>query len=64
MDWQTFLSENWYTMLTSVVVIASLITAGTETPDPDTKLGRIYRVIEYLGLVIGKAKQEKRELNQ
>lgn len=37
-------------------VIASIITASTATPSPDTVLGKVYRVIEVLALVVGKAK--------
>lgn len=44
-------------ILGSVVIIASLITAGTKTPDPSTKLGKVYRVIELLALVVGRAKK-------
>ena len=43
-------------ILGSVVLIASLITAGTKTPDPATKLGKVYKVIEVLALVVGRAK--------
>ena len=46
------------TTLTSIVVIASLIVAGTKTPDPDSKLGKIYKLIEFLAIVVGKAKDE------
>ena len=41
----------------SVVVIASLIIAGTKTPDPDTVLGKIYKLVEWASLTFGKAKQ-------
>ena len=40
-----------------VVVVASLIVAGTKTPDPDTVLGKIYKVVEWASLTFGKAKQ-------
>ena len=43
-------------ILGSIVLIASLITAGTKTPDPATKLGKVYKVIEVLALVVGRAK--------
>ena len=44
-------------ILGSIVLIASLITAGTKTPDPATKLGKVYKVIEVLALVVGRAKE-------
>lgn len=40
-----------------VVVVASLIVAGTKTPDPDTVLGKIYKLVEWASLTFGKAKQ-------
>jgi hypothetical protein len=43
-------------ILGSIVLIASLITAGTNTPDPATRLGKLYKVIEVLALVVGRAK--------
>jgi lysozyme family protein len=41
----------------AVVTIASLVVAGTRTPDPNTKLGKVYKFVETVALVIGKAKQ-------
>lgn len=45
------------TIAGAVVIIASLITAGTKTPDPATKWGKAYKVIEALALVFGKTKK-------
>lgn len=42
---------------TGVVTIASIVTAATPTPAPDTTLGKIYKLIEVLALVIGRAKR-------
>lgn len=42
---------------TAAVTIASFITMKTETPDPDTFLGKAYRIIEIIAMVVGKAKQ-------
>ena len=30
-----------------IVVVASLIVAGTKTPDPDTVLGKVYKLVEW-----------------
>jgi len=43
--------------VTGVITIASLIIAGTKTPDPNTVLGKIYKAVEFLSLTIGKAKE-------
>jgi len=40
-----------------IVVVASLIIAGTKTPDPDTTMGKIYKVVEWASLTFGKAKE-------
>ena len=43
--------------VTGIITVASLIVAGTKTPDPDTLLGKLYKVVEFLSLTIGKAKE-------
>lgn len=40
-----------------IVTTASIITAGTRTPNPNTFWGKCYRVLELFALVVGKAKQ-------
>lgn len=42
---------------TCAVTVASVITAATETPKPETTLGKIYKILEIIALVIGKAKK-------
>lgn len=46
-------------MISGVVLNASsqIITVFTPTPDPATKIGKIYRVIEICAGLVGKAKQ-------
>jgi|TARA_R110002050_G_scaffold227206_3_gene362928 hypothetical protein len=44
------------TTITGIVTVTSLIVAGTKTPEPDSVLGKIYKVLEFLSLTIGKAK--------
>jgi hypothetical protein len=43
--------------VTGIVTIASLLVAGTKTPDPDSVMGKIYKVLEFFSLTIGKAKE-------
>ena len=43
--------------ITGIITIASIVIAGTKTPDPDTVLGKIYKAVEILSLTIGKAKE-------
>lgn len=40
-----------------VVAAASLVVNGTRTPDPSSSIGKIYKVIEWLSLTFGGAKQ-------
>ena len=40
-----------------IVVVASVIVAGTKTPAPNSVLGKIYKVVEWASLTFGKAKQ-------
>ena len=46
------------TILTSVVTVASVVVATTETKKDDTVLGKLYKLIEILALVVGKAKDK------
>ena len=41
----------------SIVCAASLFVAGTPTPDPESTLGRIYKIIESAALMFGRAKE-------
>lgn len=49
--------ENIVAWITAIITIASIITALTPTPADDNLLGKFYKVIEALGLNVGKAKQ-------
>jgi len=50
--------------LTQVIAVASLLVAGTKTPDPATILGKVYTVVEFLALNFARAKEvgEKKEV--
>ena len=41
----------------AIHAVASIITAMTPTPHDDKFLGKLYKIIETLALVVGKAKQ-------
>jgi len=52
------LMEVW-TLVTTIVTIASAVTAATPTPKDDAFMGKwVYPIIEYMSLTIGKAKQQ------
>lgn len=46
----------WYHVLAAVCVLASTICAATPTPKEGSRLAKFYKVIEFLALNIGKAK--------
>ena len=52
------IAEQVITIAGAVVLVASLVTAGTKTPAPGSKWAKVYRVIEMLGLVVGRAKMK------
>ena len=55
------LMEIW-TLVTTIVTIASAVTAATPTPKDDAFMGKwVYPIIEYMSLTIGKAKQQPGE---
>ena len=55
------LMEVW-TLVTTIVTIASAVTAATPTPKDDAFMGKwVYPITEYMSLTIGKAKQQPGE---
>ena len=60
MEFFTWVSENWdgiLAVLTGAVALASAIAALTPTPSDDTVVGKLYKLIDWLALNIGKAKE-------
>ena len=53
--------EQVYGVITGIVTVASAITAVTPTPKADSWLSGLYKIIEVLGLVVGKAKDKSTE---
>lgn len=51
-------SSPWFTVATAVVTLASAIAAATPTPKAGTPLSKVYKVIDFLALNVGKAKQK------
>lgn len=51
-------SSPWFTVATAAVTLASAIAAVTPTPKEGTTLAKVYKVIDFLALNIGKAKQK------
>ena len=48
--------EQLFGIVTTIIAAASAIAALTPTPADDTLVGKAYKVIEWLGLVVFKAK--------
>lgn len=55
---QLIQGQEWFSILSAAVVLASTIAASTPTPTPGTPLAMLYKVIDVLALNIGKAKQK------
>ena len=52
-----YLDNPWVKIATAVVTLASTIAAMTPTPKPGSIWAKVYSVIDFLALNIGKAKQ-------
>lgn len=48
--------QSWFGIVTSVIALASTIAAATPTPKPNTKLANIYKVVDFLAVNVGHAK--------
>lgn len=49
-------TQSWFGIVTAVIALASAIAAATPTPAPGTFLSKVYAVIDFLALNVGKAK--------
>ena len=49
---------NLITWVTIIVTVASLIAASTPTPKDDVWINKLYKLIDFLALNIGKAKEK------
>jgi len=48
----------WFNVVTAAVALASAIAAITPTPEPGTPLAKVYDIIDFVALNIGKAKNK------
>jgi len=48
--------QSWFGIVTAVIALASAIAAVTPTPAAGSALGKLYAVIDFLALNVGKAK--------
>jgi hypothetical protein len=55
---QTLLSNPWFNVVTAIVALASAIAAATPTPKEGSIVAKAYKVIDFLAMNIGKAKQK------
>ena len=49
---------NLITWVTIIVTVASLIAASTPTPKDDVWISKLYKLVDFLALNIGKAKDK------
>lgn len=50
--------QSWFGIVTAAIALASAIAAVTPTPKPGTVLAKLYTVIDFLAINIGKAKDD------
>lgn len=55
---QPFTGNPYFQIVTAVVTLASAICAVTPTPPENTWRGKLYKVIEFVAINIGKAKEK------
>ena len=53
---------NLVTWVTIIVTVASLIAASTPTPKDDAWIGKLYKLVDWEALNIGRAKEKEHEL--
>ena len=61
MNFITYILDNKEELIklaASVVALASLVAALTPTPADDTFVGKAYRIVDWLALNVGKAKDK------
>ena len=49
----------WFGVVTAAIAVASAFAAATPTPKEGTFLSKLYKVIDWAALNIGKAKQKQ-----
>ena len=53
---QLIQNQPWFGVVAAIITLASTIAAITPTPKPGTPLAKVYGIIDFLALNIGKAK--------
>lgn len=48
----------WFGVISAAIALASAVTAMTPTPKEGSVLAKLYKVIDFVALNIGKAKQK------
>lgn len=49
-------TQSWFGIVTAVIALASSIAAVTPTPKAGTPLAKVYAIIDFIALNIGRAK--------
>jgi hypothetical protein len=55
-------TQSWFGIVTAVIALASAVAAFTPTPEAGSTLAKVYAVIDFLALNIGKAKDKGGEV--
>lgn len=54
----------WFNVFTALVTLASAVAAATKTPQEGTTLAKFYKIIDWLALNIGKAKDKNLSISE
>jgi hypothetical protein len=53
---QIFKAQPWFPVVTAVVTAASAVAAITPTPKPGSRWSKVYKIIDFAALNVGRAK--------
>ncbi len=56
MNWVSAHHEVLFSIATALVTVASLVASLTPTPKDDTVVGKLYKIVDFLAINVGKAK--------
>jgi hypothetical protein len=50
--------NSWFNVFTALIALASAIAAATKTPQDGTNLSKVYKLVDFLAINFGKAKDK------
>lgn len=53
--------QAWFSWITAIITAASAIAAATPTPQKGSLLAKVYSIIDFLAVNVGKAKEKSED---